>query len=256
MVIFANDFIGRMSPTRRAFLLGSGAIGAGLLAPAMFGGIARAATPGTVTYALSAYPPNLKAFEHSGAASRTIKMLLFRGLLSFNDKGAIQPELAESWELTDPRTYVFKLRTNATFQNGEPVTAEDVKASFDVIRGEKSTAYLRQAFQEIETIDAVDAKTVRIVLKRPTPSFTAVLASPHAAVVFGKQMDKPDALIGAGPYRLENSEKGVSLTFKARTDFYKPSLKEGSAATLYRRFWQKFTICLSVTFVSFTYARR
>ncbi|MDR6101868.1 ABC-type transport system substrate-binding protein [Agrobacterium larrymoorei] len=224
MVISANALIETMSPTRRAFLLGSGAIGAGLLAPGIIGGIARAATPGTVTYALSAYPPNLRAFEHSGAASRTIKMLLFRGLLSFNDKGAIQPELAESWELSDARTYLFKLRTNATFQNGQPVRAEDVKASFEAIRGEKSTAYLRQAFQEIETIDAVDAKTVRIILKRPTPSFAAVLAGPHAAVVFGKQMDKPDALIGAGPYRLESSEKGVSLTFKARTDFYKPGL--------------------------------
>jgi peptide/nickel transport system substrate-binding protein len=209
---------------RRTFLLGGGALGASLLAPGVLSGGAHAAAAGTLTYALSAYPPNLRPFEHSGAASRTIKMLLFRGLLTFNDKGAIQPELAESWQLTDPRTYVFKLRANATFQNGEPVTAADVKASFDAIRAEKSTAYLRQAFQEIEAIEAVDPKTVRIVLKQPTPSFTAVLASPHAAVVFAKQMDKPDAMIGAGPYRLENSEKGVSLTFKARADFYKPGL--------------------------------
>ena len=43
-----------------------------------------------------------------------------------------------------------------------------------------------------------------------------------APIVFAGKMDNPDAMIGAGPYRLENSEKGVSLTFKARTDFYRP----------------------------------
>ena len=230
---FLDELTSNVSSTpRRTFLLGTGALGAGLIAPTLFQGGARAAAQDTLTYALSAYPPNLRAFEHAGAAARTVKMLLFRGLLSFDEKGAIQPELAESWSLTDPRTYQFKLRTNATFQNGEPVTAEDVKASFDAIRAEKSTAYLRQAFKDIETIDVVDPKTVRIVLKQPTPSFTAILASPHAAVVFAKQMDKADGMIGAGPYRLESSEKGVSMIFKARTDFYKPGLPKTNTLRL------------------------
>lgn len=212
------------SANRRSFLLVTGAVGAGMLAPNLFTRLAGAATPGSVTYALSAYPPNLRPFEHSGAAARTVKMLLFRGLVSYDPQGEVQPELAESWELADPRTYVFKLRGNATFQNGEPVTAEDVKASFEAIRAEKSTAYLRQYFQEVEGIEIVDPKTVKVVLKRPTPAFLSVLASPHAPIIFAKQMDTPDSMVGAGPYLLESSEKGVSLSFKARTDFYKPGL--------------------------------
>lgn len=219
-----NGLTGGFSANRRQFLLGSGAVGAALLASGLIARPGWAATPGTVTYALSAYPPNLRPFEHAGAAARTVKMLLFRGLVTFNSSGEVQPELAESWELPDERSYVFKLHGNATFQNGEPVTAEDVKASFDAIRAEDSTAYLRQYFQEIEEIEIVDPKTVRIVLKRPTPSFLSVLASPHAPIVFAKQMDDTEAMIGAGPYRLESSEKGVSLIFKARTDFYKPGL--------------------------------
>ncbi|MBW9081148.1 peptide ABC transporter [Rhizobium pusense] len=149
---------------------------------------------------------------------------MFRGLLSFGETGAIQSELAESWDVSDPRTYVFKLRPNATFQNGAPVTADDVKASFDFIRAEKSTAYLRQAFQSVENIEALDPKTVRIVLKQPTPAFLNVLAGQNAPVVYAKQMDNPDAMIGAGPFTLESSEKGVGLSFKARKDFYKPGL--------------------------------
>jgi ABC-type transport system substrate-binding protein len=217
---------------RKALLLGSGMLGAALLAPRLSVNGVRAASPGTVTYALSAYPPNLRPFEYSGAASRTAKLLLFRGLLSFNDAGQIQPELAESWELTDPKTYVFKLRPNATFQNGEPVTAEDVKASFDFIRAEKSTAYLRQAFQSVDSIDVVDPKTVRIVLKQPTPPFASLLAGQNAPIVFAKQMDNPDTMVGAGPFTLENLEKGVSLTFKARKDFYKRGLPKAETVRL------------------------
>jgi ABC-type transport system substrate-binding protein len=217
---------------RNALLITGGAFGASLLAPGLSLRPVQAATPGTVTYALSAYPPNLRPFEYSGAASRTAKLLMFRGLLSFSDSGKIQSELAESWELPDPRTYVFKLRPNATFQNGAPVTADDVKASFDFIRAEKSTAYLRQAFQAVETIEAVDPKTVRIVLKQPTPAFLNVLAGQNAPIVFSKQMDNPDTMIGAGPFTLESSEKGVSLTFKARKDFYKPGLPKSDNVRL------------------------
>lgn len=209
---------------RNALLLGGGALGAGLFTPGLSLRSTRAATPGTVTYALSAYPPNLRPFEYSGAASRTAKLMMFRGLLSFSGSATIQSELAESWEQPDPRTYIFKLRAKATFQNGAPVTAEDVKASFDFIRAEKSTAYLRQAFQSVETIEVIDPKTVRIVLKQPTPAFLNLLAGQNAPIVHAGQMENPDAMIGAGPFTLESSEKGVSLVFKARKDFYKPGL--------------------------------
>ncbi|WP_439495361.1 ABC transporter substrate-binding protein [Bosea sp. (in: a-proteobacteria)] len=217
------DNLWALSTRRREFLLGGGALGAGLLAPGLFTGGAHAAQAGTVTYGLSAYPPNLRPFEWSGAAAATVKALMFRGLLTFDEKGEVIPELAESWSQPDAKTYLFKLRPNATFQNGEPVTADDVKASFEAIRLEK-WAYVRQAFRDVETIEVVDPKTVRIALNQPTPSFLFVLAGQNAPIVWSKQMNRLDAMVGAGPYRLESSEKGVSLTFKARTDFYKPGL--------------------------------
>jgi len=208
--------------SRRSFLVGACVIGAGLIASGLGPVRANAASAGTLTYGLSAYPPNLRPFEYTGNAAMTVKALLHRGLLAFDENGAVQPELAESWAQTDPRTYEFKLRANAKFQNGEPVTADDVKASFDAIRAEKSTAYARKYFESVASVDVIDPLTVRIVLKEPTPAFANVLATQYAPVVFGRQMDNPDAMIGCGPYRLESSEKGVSLTFKARTDFYRP----------------------------------
>ncbi len=218
-----SDKFSTGSVHRREFLLGAGATSAALLASPLLSDSARAAQAGTVTYGLSAYPPNLRPFEESGAASRTVRALMFRGLLAFNEKGDIVPELAESWSQPDAKTYLFKLRPNATFQNGEPVTADDVKATFEAIRLEK-WAYVRQAFRDVEMVEVIDPRTVRIVLNQPTPSFPYVLAGQNAPIVWAKQMDRPDAMIGAGPYRLVSSEKGVSLTFKARTDFYKQGL--------------------------------
>ena len=169
--------------SRRGLLQTGGALGASMLAPGFLSSTAAGAAPGTITYGLSAYPPNLRPFDWSGQAAVTVKALLFRGLLSFDEKGGVQPELAASWEQTDQKSYVFKLRPDAKFQNGEPVTADDVKASFDAIRGEKSTAYVRQAFQAVAAIDVVDAKTVRIALKQPTPSVLLALAGQMAPIV-------------------------------------------------------------------------
>lgn len=211
--------MGHLLTHRNAILIG-GAIGASLLAPGLSSRIALAATPGTVTYALSAYPPNLRPFEYSGVASRTAKLLKFRSLLSFNDSGIIQSELADRCEVVDPRKYIFKLRRNPTSQYGAPVTAYDVKTSFDFIRAEKPTAYLRPAFQTIESIEVVDPKTVSVVLKQQTPAFLSVLAGQKAPIVVAKQMENPDAMIGTGPFTLEISEKGVSLTFRARAGLY------------------------------------
>ncbi len=89
----------------------------------------------------------------------------------------LRPELAESWEVEGDRTYVFKLRDNAFFHDGSPVTAADVKASYEAIKAPDSTAYLREAFDIIDTIETPDDHTVRIVLKEPSATFQFLAAS-------------------------------------------------------------------------------
>ena len=76
--------------------------------------------------------------------------------------------LAESWrESADGRTYEFKLRSGLKFHNGDPVTAEDVKFSFERYRG--------TGFKELQTrvlqVEIADPLTVRFHLKEPWPDF-------------------------------------------------------------------------------------
>ncbi|CVI64232.1 ABC transporter substrate-binding protein [Agrobacterium deltaense] len=210
--------------SRRNIMRAAAALGAGFFCRTAFADESNTGIAETFRYGLSAYPPELRPFEDTGAAGRAVKSLMFRGLLSFDERGSLQSELAEAWVLTDPRTYIFRLRPNALFQNGAPVTANDVKYSIDAIRAKNSVAALREQFQDIESVEIVDTKTVKLVLKQPTPSFLGLLAAPPSAIVFAGQSDDPNKMVGAGPYLLESFEKGASLTLKARADFYKAGL--------------------------------
>jgi peptide/nickel transport system substrate-binding protein len=214
-------------PTRRGLLAGAGALGlgtAGWPAPTL-------AQPGRpLTYGLSAFPPNLRPFEHTGAAARTVKVLTHRGLLIFGADGRIHPEVAESWERTDPVTYHFRIRDNAVFHNGDPVTAEDVQYSLAQIVATGSTAFFRRDFDVVEKVEALSPKTVAIRLKQPTASFAAMIASPHAPVISARAgAANPNAPMGCGPFTVAASERGVSLTFRANRRFYKPGLPKAEA---------------------------
>jgi len=82
--------------------------------------------------------------------------------------GMLTPSLAESWaESKDHLSYTFTLRKNARFHNGDPVTPEDVKFSFERYKG-ASAKILKDKVKEVQV---VGAGQVRIVLKEPWPDF-------------------------------------------------------------------------------------
>ena len=208
--------------TRRGFMTGSvSAAAAAWLGPPT--ALAQEARP--LTYGLSTYPPNLRPFEYSGAAAGTVKALMHRGLLIFGTDGKVHPELADTWEMPNPTTYVFRIRENAFFHNGEPVTAEDVRFSLAQILLPGSTAFFRQDFQVIDGVEATSEKVVTVTLKQPTASFAAMIANGNAPIISAKAgVVNPNQPVGCGPFTLRDSEKGVSLTFKANKAFYKPGL--------------------------------
>src|SRR5271163_4455734 len=103
---------------------------------------------GTLIFGLSSYPPTLSPWANSGTAAATIKLLIYRGLLSYDKDGKLRGELAEKWERDGDTAWVFHLR-DAVFQNGAKVTADDVKWTIAQVADEKSTAYLKGEFQTV-----------------------------------------------------------------------------------------------------------
>src|SRR5512145_1495892 len=143
------------------------------------------------------------------------------------------PSLAESWTASkDGLTYEFVLRRGIKFHNGDPVTAEDVKFSFDRYRG--GAAKLLK--DRVKAVQVVDARRVRFVLKEPWPDFMTfygTTATGAGWVVPKKYVEQVGdegfrkAPIGAGPYRFVSSTPGVDVVVEAFEGYWRkvPSVK-------------------------------
>jgi peptide/nickel transport system substrate-binding protein len=141
--------------------------------------------------------------------------------------------LAESWTMSpDGLRYDFVLRNGVKFHNGEPVTSEDVKFSFDRYKG-GGAKLLKAKVKEIQT---PDARRVRFVMREPWPDFMTfygTTATGAGWVVPKKYVEKvgddgfQKAPIGAGPYRFVSSTPGVELVFEAYEGYWRkvPSVK-------------------------------
>src|SRR5437762_729159 len=147
--------------------------------------------------------------------------------------GVLTPSLAESWtESKDHLSYTFTLRKSAKFHNGEPVTAEDVKFSFERYRGASATL-LKGKVKEIQVISPTQ---VRFVLKEPWPDFMTFFgttASGAGWIVPKKYVEKvgddgfKNAPVGAGPYRVVAFKPGIELVLEAFDGYWRkaPSVK-------------------------------
>ena len=145
---------------------------------------------------------------------------------------AAEPCLAESWKMApDGLSYQFVLRAGAKFHNGEPVTAEDVKFSFERYRG-TSAALMKERVAAVET---PDERSVRFVLKKPWPDFLIFYASATGAgwIVPRKYVQQvgedgyKKAPVGAGPYRFVSFTPGVELVCEAFEGYWRkmPAVK-------------------------------
>jgi peptide/nickel transport system substrate-binding protein len=206
-----------MSVSRRA-LLASGAALPFLRVPAR-----AARAPGTLTFGLSSYPPNLHPWINAGTAAGTVVLLHHRGLLSYGADGTIQPELAEHWQRDGDSGWLFHLR-DAVFHNGRPVTAADVKWTLEQLAAPTSLAYLRNEFQGVQSIETPDPHTVRVIMKEPIATLPDMLATFYMPVIASGSGQGEQLPVGCGPFVLKSYERGVRLEMQAFDKYYKPGL--------------------------------
>jgi peptide/nickel transport system substrate-binding protein len=145
----------------------------------------------------------------------------------------VTPSLAESWSASkDGLTYEFVIRKNARFHDGSPVTAEDVKFTFERYKG-ASAKLLKDKVKEVQV---VAPHRVRFVLREAWPdfmSFYGTSATGAAWIVPKKYVEKvgedgfKQAPVGAGPYRMVSFKPGVELVLEAFPDYWRkaPAVK-------------------------------
>ena len=219
-----------MRPRRRDWLAGAGA----LLAT----GPVRAAEDRLYRRGNDADPETLDPHRSSTVAEAHILRDLCDGLLTYDNHGAIIPGAASAWTVSeDGLTYVFTLRADGRWSNGEPVTARDFVYSLrrildpatgakyaEVLLPIRNAAAVNRGEKPVDALGvaALDPLRLSIGLEQPTPYFleltTHQTALPvHRASVerFGESFTRPGNLVTNGPYRLADRVPGDRITLEA-----------------------------------------
>jgi oligopeptide transport system substrate-binding protein len=174
-----------------------------------------------------AEPESLDPHKTSSVGESNILRNLFEGLMVLDPSGHVAPGVAESFSISpDGLTYTFRLRDDAKWSNGEPVTARDFVYSLRRIEDPRTRSQYAEVLypiknaQEVNTgkaaltelgVTAPDGRTVEITLKAPTSYFLQLLTHTSALPVneeevtrFGVEWLKPGLMVSNGAYKLDD----------------------------------------------------
>lgn len=151
--------------------------------------------------------------------------LIYAGLMKFDEKSRVIPDLAERYEISeDQKTYTIVLKENLTWQDGNPLTSDDVVFTVQTIQNPDTMSPLAPSFKGIN-IEAVDDRTVRFTLPEPFAPFLSTLTfGILPAHLWSDVIPSNIGLaefnlrpIGSGPYQFESLQKSRSGDVKTYT---------------------------------------
>jgi peptide/nickel transport system substrate-binding protein len=175
-----------------------------------------------VVVGLTGEPTNLDFTTTSGSAIPQLLMNnVYEGLVTIDQEGEVQPQLAESWEVNGDRTvYTFTLHDGVTFSDGSAFTAEDVVASITRVRDDW-TLSLRSKMDVVEKAEATSDTEVVVTLKHPSNSWLFDMGTSVGAMFPDDlSVDLATEAVGTGPYTVEEVATGEHVTLAARDDYW------------------------------------
>ncbi|MDP9236898.1 MAG: peptide ABC transporter substrate-binding protein [Chloroflexota bacterium] len=170
------------------------------------------------------------------AGSAVYIVEIFSGLVRLDKGLKVQPDVAESWDTSaDGKTYTFHLNKKATFQDGRPVSADDVKYSFERALNPDTGSVTAENFlgdivgakdvsrgraTQVSGVKVIDDTTLAVTIDAAKPYFLYKLSYPTAFIVDQRQIksnpsrwsQKPN---GTGPYKLKEWKLGEKITLEA-----------------------------------------
>ncbi|HEY8447905.1 MAG TPA: ABC transporter substrate-binding protein [Thermomicrobiales bacterium] len=192
---------------------------------------------GTIKIGGFADPTHFDLDQSPSIANLYPQAPMYDNLIRFNplDGGqTIIPDLAERWEISeDGLNYTFYLRSGVTFHDGEPLTADDVVATFERRRNPpEGVVSIRQSlYTAITAVEAVDPQTVRFVLSEPQAFFLEALATGWSVVLSKKSLDDNNGDLrrvvdypGTGPYRFKEYTPGVRWVVERNPNYWNPNV--------------------------------
>ena len=178
---------------------------------------------------LKSSPSNLDPRVGTDNASGRIFDLCCRGLIRVTPEMDYAPDVAQSWETPDDKTVIFHLNPNAKFQNGQPVTAQDVKWTYDSTMADGFVSSKKSGYSAVQSIEAPDAKTVVFKLKEPNGGLFDNLNM--GIVPQGTDTNTAkNRPISVGPYKVVNFRTDEQVDLEADEHFYggAPKIKKAT----------------------------
>lgn len=182
----------------------------------------------TLVMIIEASPANLDPRIGTDAASERIGTLIFDSLVRRDEHFNMGPALAESWEIPDPLTYVFHLRRDVKFHDGRPLTARDVKWTFDSLLNGTVVSARAGAYRLVSSVEAPDDATVIFRLKEPFAPLLWNLSNGSMGIVpYGSGKGFNQSLIGSGPFKLVRAELDKEVVIERNEQYWgeKPKLR-------------------------------
>ena len=154
--------------------------------------------------------------------------MLFDDLLTRDEHLNVQPQLAERWEIPDPKTYIFHLHHGVKFHDGRSLTSRDVKWTFDSLLEGKIRSTKAAVYRSVDHIEAPDDFTVVFHLKEPfTPLLWNLSDGAIGIVPYGTRQRISGHPIGSGPFRFVSAEQDKEVVIERNDDYWgqKPKLQ-------------------------------
>jgi peptide/nickel transport system substrate-binding protein len=185
---------------------------------------------GVLLAVIGADPPSLDPHQESTFANIQLVAPLYSTLLQIDPYSypKIVGDAATEWKISpDGLTYTFKIRQGIRFHDGSPLTAADVKATYDKIVSPPTgvLSIRKNAYTELASIEAPDPSTVVFRLKFPSASLLNNLASPWNVIYPKTYLDKDPNyfktnVMGSGPFRFKAYTRGATFEGVRNPDYF------------------------------------
>ncbi|MFT6658172.1 MAG: peptide/nickel transport system substrate-binding protein [Maritalea sp.] len=175
-----------------------------------------------ITVGMVLEPPHLDPTAGAAAAiDEVVYANIFEGLTRIDQNGAVQPSLATSWTISDDgMTYIFSLKTGATFHDGTGFDADDVVFTFNRARAADSTNAQKGIFAPITSVNAVGPATVEIKIAQPQGDFLFNIGRGDAVIVAPESADTNQSNpVGTGPFKFVRWDQGSRVILEKNANY-------------------------------------
>jgi peptide/nickel transport system substrate-binding protein len=180
----------------------------------------------TLTVAQGADITSLDPHTQNDQPSSRVRRHIYETLVIQTEELVLAPGLAESWRQVNPTTFEFTLRQGVRFHNGDLLTANDVKFSFERLLNPATAAAGRFLLAMLDRVEVVDQRTVRLVTKFPFAPLLVHLTHPVASILNGRAITAagPDygtrVSVGTGPFKFVRWEAGSQVIMERNNDWW------------------------------------